>query len=107
METCILAGLLHDYHFTRLKSYSHALIAAENAEKFGVSEEVIEIIRSHMYPLGRSKVIRAKGRNFWVVKMADISAMLFEITYSILFLSFKHNRIKLKRTKLLLEMLDD
>lgn len=50
LEVCALAGLLHDYHFTRLKSYSHAVIAAKNAERFMVSEEVVEIVRSHMYP---------------------------------------------------------
>ncbi len=72
-----------------------------------MDEEVIEIIRSHMYPLGRSKIKRAKGRNFWVVKIADFSAAFFEISYSILFLQFQHDRIKLKRTKLLMEMVGE
>lgn len=34
LEVCALAGLLHDYHFTTLKSYSHAVIAAKNAARF-------------------------------------------------------------------------
>lgn len=107
IEVCTLAGLLHDYHFTELKSYSHAVIAAKNARRFEVSEEVIEIVRSHMYPLGRSKIKRAHGRNFWVVKLADFSAAFFEITYSIVFLQFQHKRMKLKRTHLLMEMVGE
>lgn len=107
LEVCALAGLLHDYHFTRLKSYSHAVIAAKNAERFMVSEEVVEIVRSHMYPLGRSKMERARGRNFWVVKLADFSAAFFEVSYSVLFLQFQHRRIKLKRTHLLMEMVGE
>ncbi|EKD30381.1 MAG: hypothetical protein ACD_78C00071G0002 [uncultured bacterium (gcode 4)] len=107
LEVCALAWLLHDYHFTTLKSYSHAVIAAKNAERFLVTEEVVEIVRSHMYPLGRSKIKRACGRNFWVVKIADFSAAFFEISYSIVFLQFQHNRIKLKRSKLLMEMVGE
>lgn len=107
METCALAGLLHDYHFTTLKSYSHAIIAAKNAARFEVSEEVIEIVRSHMYPLGRGKIDRAKGKNFWVVKVADFSAAIFEVSYSILSFSFHPQKIKMKRTILLLEMLEN
>ena len=107
LEVCALAGLLHDYHFTTLKSYSHAVIAAKNAARFNVSDEVIEIVRSHMYPLGRSKIVRAKGRNFWVVKLADFSAAFFEISYSIIFLQFQHDKIKLKRTHLLMEMVGE
>lgn len=107
LETCALAGLLHDYHFTTLKSYSHAIIAAKNAARFEVSEEVIEIVRSHMYPLGRGKIDRAKGKNFWVVKVADFSAAIFEVSYSILSFSFHPQKIKMKRTILLLEMLEN
>lgn len=107
IQVCTLAGLLHDYHFTTLKSYSHAVIAAKNAVRFWVDEEVIEIVRSHMYPLGRSKIKRAHGRNFWVVKLADFSAAFFEISYSILFLQFQHDRMKLKRTHLLMEIVGE
>ena len=72
-----------------------------------MSDEVIEIVRSHMYPLGYSKIDRAHGRNFWVVKIADFSAAFFEISYSILFLQFQHDKIKLKRTHILMEMVDE
>lgn len=102
IETCVLAGLLHDYHFTTLKSYSHAIIAAKNAKRFGVSQEVVDIVKCHMYPLGRGKIERVRNKNFWVVKAADTIAATVEISYSIIFMKFSHRDIKMKRTKLLL-----
>lgn len=72
-----------------------------------MNNEVLEIVRSHMYPFGRSKIVRARGLNFWVLKIADFSAAFFEISYSILFLQFQHDTIKLKRSKILLQMLAD
>lgn len=107
IEVCTLAGLLHDYHFTKIRLHTHALISAENARRFLVSDEVIEIIQSHMYPFGRTKVKRPTGKNFWIVKVADFFAAAFEITYSVLFLSFSHKNIKLRRNKLLIKLLED
>jgi len=34
VETCTLAGLLHDYHHTYIKDSRHAVMAAKNAERF-------------------------------------------------------------------------
>lgn len=108
IETCALAGILHDYHFiTKLRLNSHPMVAAENAQRFSVSEEVIEIVRFHMYPFGLAKNRRPRGKNFWIVKVADSFAALFEIIYSVLFLSFSHNKIKFRRNKLIIEMLKD
>jgi putative nucleotidyltransferase with HDIG domain len=80
VRVCVLAGLLHDYHFTTYKSYVHGLIAAENAKRFAVPDEVLHIIRAHMLPSGRRNVRRPKGRNFWVVKSADCIAAWYEVT---------------------------
>jgi hypothetical protein len=60
-----------------------------------------------MYPLGRSKIKRAKGLNFWVVKIADFSAAFFEISYSIVTFQFQPDTLKLKRTILLMEMVGE
>lgn len=60
-----------------------------------------------MYPFGRTKIKRPTGKNFWIVKFADFFAMCFEIIYSILFLSFSHKNIKLRRNKLLIKLLED
>ncbi|MDD2487185.1 MAG: HD domain-containing protein [Candidatus Gracilibacteria bacterium] len=107
VHSCTLAGILHDYHFTKFKGYKHGLEAAKNAEKFNVNEKVLEIIKCHMYPFGRSKIPRHKGIDFWVVKSADFLSMCYEIGYSILFLSFKgKNKIKLKKNRLLLDLLE-
>jgi hypothetical protein len=72
-----------------------------------VEDEVIEIIRSHMYPSGRRKIKCPHSKNFWIVKVADFFSAIFEIIYSILFLSFSHKNIKLRRNKLLIKLLED
>lgn len=107
INSCTLAWILHDYHFTKIKWYKHGLMAAENAERFWVDDKVLEIIKCHMYPFWRSKVPRYKWVDFWVVKWADFLSMFYEIWYSILFLSFKwKNKIKLKKNRLLLDLLE-
>jgi len=104
VESCTLAWILHDFHSTRIKWHKHWLIAANNSKKFNVNEKVLQIIRCHMYPFGRSKVERFKWIEFWIVKSADFIAMCFELTYSIVFLSFRwKNKIKLKKNHLLLK----
>lgn len=106
IQSCTLAWILHDFHFTRVKSYLHWVMAAENAKKFDINEKVQSLIKSHMYPFGMSKVNRIKWVDFWIVKFADFWSMCYEITYSILFLSFKwKNKIKLKNNRLLIECL--
>jgi putative nucleotidyltransferase with HDIG domain len=106
INSCTLAGILHDFHNTRIKSYMHWVMAAENAKKFDVNDKVQELIKSHMYPLWRTKITRAKGRDFWVVKMADFFSMCYELTYSVIFLSFRwKNKIKLKKNRILIERL--
>ena len=106
IETCTLAGLLHDYHHTYIKDSRHAVMAAKNSERFGVSRKVLDIVRSHMYPLGRKSIGRVKGLDFWIVKIADCVAPLLEIGYSLLSLKLKHeNRIKFDTNQLILELL--
>lgn len=107
IKTCTLAWALHDYHFTRLKSYTHWIISAQNAQKFWVSEKVLKIIESHMYPSGRKKTGRPKCKNFWIVKFADSFSALYEIVYSLSRLSFKwKDKIKMKKNKLIINRLD-
>lgn len=104
VETCTLAWILHDFHNTKIKWYKHWVISAENAKRFNVSEEVLQIIRCHMYPFWRTKVERFKGKDFRIVKTSDFISMFYEISYSILFLSFRwKNKIKLKKNSILLE----
>ncbi|MDD2565321.1 MAG: HD domain-containing protein [Candidatus Gracilibacteria bacterium] len=104
ITSCTLAGILHDFHSTRIKGHMHGIIAANNSKKFEVNEKVLQIIRCHMYPFGRSKVERFKGVDFWIVKSADFFAMCYEISYSVLFLSFRgKNKVKLKKNNQLLK----
>lgn len=106
IDSCTLAWILHDFHFTRIKSYIHWIMAAENAKKFDINEKVQELIKSHMYPFGRSKVNRFKWLDFWIVKTADFWSMCYELFYSVVFLSFSwKNKIKLKKNRLLIENL--
>jgi len=106
VESCTLAGILHDFHKTKFKWYMHWVISAENAKKFNVSDKVLQIIRSHMFPFGMSKVLRYKWKDFWIVKISDFLSMCYELWYSILFLSFRwKNRIKLKKNSALIEIL--
>ncbi|EKE27573.1 MAG: hypothetical protein ACD_3C00191G0004 [uncultured bacterium (gcode 4)] len=107
IHSCTLAWILHDFHNTRIKWYLHWVLAAENAiKKFNINEKVALLIKSHMYPFGRSKVERFKWIDFWIVKAADFWSMCYEIWYSILFLSFKwKNKIKLQKNRLLIEIL--
>jgi hypothetical protein len=81
-------------------------MAAKNSERFGVSSNVIDIVKTHMYPLGRKSIGRAKGRNFWIVKVADCVAPLLEVSYSLLSLRLKYeNIIKFHTNQFLLDML--
>lgn len=106
IHSCTLAWILHDFHNTHVKWHLHAIIAANNARKFKVNEKVLHIIRCHMYPFGRNKIKRFKWIDFWIVKVADFSAMCYEVFHSILFLSFKwKDIIKLKKNRLLIEEL--
>ncbi len=106
-ETCALAWLLHDYHFTKTRSYIHWAIAAKNAKKFWVSSDVLNIVKSHMYPSGISKHSKPTGRNFWIVKSADSFFAIYEVLYSILHLSFEwKDKIKRKNNQLLLELVE-
>ncbi len=103
IQSCTLAGILHDFHFTRIKSYLHWVMAAENAKnKFDINEKVQLLIKSHMYPFGRKKVERIKWVDFWIVKFADFWSMCYEVWYSVLFLSFRwKDRIKLKKNRVI------
>lgn len=106
INSCTLAWILHDFHFTKIKSYLHWVMAAEKAKKFDINEKVQQLIKSHMYPFWRTKVERFKWKDFWIVKCADFFSMCYEISYGIIFLSFRwKNRIKLKKNRLLIENL--
>jgi uncharacterized protein len=104
IHVCTLAWLLHDFHFTDIKSYKHWLIASYNAQKFLINQETSELIKSHMYPFWRKIIKTKKWKNFWVLKFADMFCAVYEIMYSVLFFSFKYkNKIKLKRNRTLLD----
>lgn len=104
IHSCTLAWILHDFHETKFKWYMHWIIAAKNARKFWVNEKVLKIVESHMYPFWRKKVKRHKWIDFWIVKFADFWSMCYEVTYSVIFLSFRwKNRIKMKKNKILLD----
>jgi hypothetical protein len=107
VRTCTLAGILHDYHFTRYHSYQHGLIAAENAKRFTLDSEVLAIIQSHMYPLGRKKMRRACGKNFWVIKAADTLAACLEFFHSFTRLSFRFRKVKMRKTRTVLSHVFD
>ena len=108
IETCTLAWVLHDYHFTTIKSYMHWIISAQNAQKFWVDDKVLGIIKSHMYPSGIKKMKRSSGKDFWIVKFADSFSALYEIFYSVVHLSFRwKDKIKIKKNKLLIELLQE
>lgn len=104
VETCVLAGLLHDFHETRVKGYEHGLESAGNAMSVGLkNEHALDIIRAHMFPLGFGKVKLPKTREFAVLKTADALAATVELTYgfvhSIAVLSFNHTRVKFAETR--------
>lgn len=106
VSTCVIAAILHDFHFTTIKSPKHWILAAKNSEKFWVTEEIKNIICSHMYPLWIWNIVRPKWINFWIVTAADKIAAIYEITYCILNLKFNYKKIKFKKTKTLLENLE-
>jgi putative nucleotidyltransferase with HDIG domain len=97
-DTCVLAWLLHDFHETDIRGYEHGVIAAENAKKYGVSEEVLAMIRAHMFPLGLGKVPTPWTKNFWVLKVADFSAATVEYLVGLVSLSWNHGHIRFKKT---------
>jgi len=106
VKTCTLAWLLHDYHHTFIKDSRHAVLAAKNSERFEVNCSVLNIIKCHMYPLGRKMIQRVQWKNFWIVKFADSIAPLIEIGYSVLSLKLRYDDIiKFKTNQLLLELL--
>lgn len=66
----IVSALLHDLFFydwhhspkgTGLHGFTHAKLASENAkELFNVSDNIVKIIKSHMWPLNITKVPTSK-----------------------------------------------
>lgn len=104
VETCVLAGLLHDFHETRVKGYEHGLESAGNAIAVGLrNERVLDIIRAHMFPLGFGKVRVPRNREFAVLKVADAVAATVEIAYgfahSVACLSLNHTRVRFRETR--------
>ncbi len=104
VETCVLSGLLHDFHETRVKGYGHGLESAENARSVGLANaHAIDIIKAHMFPLGFGKVTVPKTREFAVLKIADALAAVTEVTYgafhSVAVLSVAHSRVRFAETR--------
>lgn len=104
VETCVLAGLLHDFHETRVKGYEHGLESARNARKVGLRNlHAISIIEAHMFPLGFGKVSVPKTREFAVLKIADALAAITEVAYgalhSVAVRSIAHSRIRFEETR--------
>ncbi|MDQ1343427.1 MAG: glycyl-tRNA synthetase beta chain [Patescibacteria group bacterium] len=103
-ETCVLAGLLHDFHETRVKGYEHGLEAARNAVSVGLENALaLDIIRAHMFPLGFGKVKMPRSREFAVLKAADVLAAVVEVAYgsfhSIAAMSLEHSRVRFAETR--------
>ncbi len=104
VETCVLAGLLHDFHETRVKGYEHGLESAGNAISVGLANEhALDIIRAHMFPLGFGKVKVPKTREYAVLKIADSLAATVEVTYgffhSVAVMSLNHSRVRFAETR--------
>lgn len=104
VETCVLAGLLHDFHETRVKGYEHGLESAGNAMAVGLeNEHALDIIRAHMFPLGFGKVKVPKTREYAVLKIADSLAATVEVTYgffhSVAVMSLNHSRVRFAETR--------
>ena len=84
-EKAYRAGLLHDFFFydwhdDKLPEnhvFYHPKVAAENAKKFSLSEEELDAIRSHMWPLGPLP----KSKIAWCVTIADKICALEEACY--------------------------
>ena len=70
-ETLVIGAFLHDFylydwhnckHITKLHGFEHPLFAAINAKKvFNVASTVLDIIKSHMWPLTITKVPKNKA----------------------------------------------
>lgn len=104
VETCVLAGLLHDFHETRVKGYEHGLESAGNAVSVGLTNEhALDIIRAHMFPLGFGKVKVPKTREYAVLKTADFLAATVELSYgfvhSLAVMSVNHSRVRFAATR--------
>lgn len=65
----VTAAMLHDFYLydwhnnpeIKLHGFSHAACAAENAkEKFHVSDDVYEAIKSHMWPLNITRIPKSR-----------------------------------------------
>ncbi len=80
VETLVTAALLHDLYLYdwhakdeglhRLHGYRHPKRAAKNAARYlGVSMDVQDIIRTHMWPLTITQIPRS--REAWLVCMVD------------------------------------
>ncbi len=107
VRTCVLAGLLHDFHETRVKGYRHGMESATNARAAGISDErVLSIIRAHMFPFGWGKVPTPWTREFAVVKAADFVAATVEFAYGFFDTAFAWNfrpSFRFKSTRKMLE----
>lgn len=89
-DTMVQGAMLHDYYLYDWHQkddgthdwhgYIHAETASRNAERdFGVSEQVQEVIRSHMWPLNITRLPRS--REAWIVCIADKCVSLHETIF--------------------------
>lgn len=84
-EKAYRAGLLHDFffydwhncHLSENHIFYHPKIASENAKRFNLSNEELDAIRSHMWPLGPLP----KSRIAWCITIADKICALEELCY--------------------------
>lgn len=110
VRVCVLAGLLHDFHETRIKGHAHGVESAENARSIGMDDDrVLAIVRAHMFPFGWGKVPTPWNREFAVVKIADASAAVMEAAYGFLDTVFAWNfkpAFRLRSTRSILEYVE-
>ena len=85
MAVLLTAALFHDFYgydwherpYGDLHGYRHPVRAAARAEEiFGVDEQVLSAIESHMWPFTLTRIPRS--REAWIVCMADKLASLSE-----------------------------
>lgn len=79
-------------------------MAAHNSSRFDVSEEVLAMVRAHMFPLGFGKVKTPFTKNFLVLKVADFSAATVEVIFGFLSFSWKHGKIRFEKSKEILAL---
>lgn len=100
LKTILIASILHDYYLYDWRSdrskrkghgSKHPYISANNAkEDFGINEEVMKIIHSHMWPLNFKEFPNSTEAR--IVSLADKHVAAIEFASSIKYKSLKNDK---------------